>query len=357
MDVDLLRTDAFNTVMGGIIKKFILLFVLPYIKKAMTQHFSNFECQKLTLHPKNDFQGTISFSDVPSHQPIRFSNFLRRVLISETPHLSLRVGFCGTWTTDFLRQTTSIDFVYSNFFFKKRNGFRQKSLGELGYISGIDLQDLTTQINQLPLVFTEQQEKLNKSLIRLCVQGPGQIRAAHLHFPKGVYCLTPNVVLAEISDTSILEIYYFLQITSTSLSSWNAYHIGYKSLPTGQNRSIGTGQLQLWGDSFAESTVFPTDTRKAFYRGINLSLQPSNEFQLKFFGSLNNDLNTRLPQAIKRFHTTLQRLQQQNPAQPLLMVREPEPLGYVTTIKRAPYSDLISRFSLKEISRKEEGFE
>jgi hypothetical protein len=69
------------------------------------------------------------------------------------------------------------------------------------------------------------------------------------------------------------------------------------------------------------------------------------------------NLNTRLPQAIKRFHTTLQRLQQQSPAQPLLMVREPEPLGYVTTIKRAPYSDLISRFSLKEISRKEEGFE
>lgn len=288
----------------------------------MCANSTTFRCEKLTVHSKNEYQGTLDISCLPSHQPLLFSNFLRRVIFSECPQLGLRVGFCGTWGTDFLSQTTLVDFVYSNFFFKKRNNFAQKSLGELGFVAGNDVFTLTKKINQLPLIYGHLAENFTNKTIRLCVQGPGQIRAAQLHFPPGLSCLTPNTVLGEISDSSILEIHFLLQVTPASISTWNAYHIGYKALETGQNRAKGTNQLNLWGETLYETEIFPTDTRKAYYRGIILAIHDSKQIKLNFVGSLNNDFNQRLPRSMKRLAITLSKLKDQSISNPLLVPRQ-----------------------------------
>ena len=288
----------------------------------MTNTVSKITCSELSLQTKTLFQGSFQFYALPSHNPILFGNLIRRAILSEVAQLSLRLGICGNCVSDFSNHNTLIDFVYSSFFSSKRFSLRQKSLGELGFNAGIDLQQLTNRMNHLSLFYAKKGELFKNTFVRLNVRGPGQIRAAHLHFPPGITCINPNVILGELSDESVLEIYFLLQISSTALSSWNAYHIGYKSLTTGQNRSKGYLALQFIGENLCEPETFPIDTRKPFYKGINFSYQKDQPPKLVFTNALNSDVNHRLYETIVRFERTLQKLQAQvKRASPLIATK------------------------------------
>lgn len=290
----------------------------------MEKHVINVSCLSIAINYKSYLQGKLLIKNLPSRQPRRIINFIRRVLIGEAPQLTLRIGFYSSLAPNISTQSSLTDYVYSNFLSIKRNSFLQKSLGESGITAGIDVHSLISKINELALITDYPLETFHKKFIRLSVRGPGQVKSAHVHFPQGIKSISPNIILGEISDPSILDIYLVLEVLNSSISTWNPYNIAYITKWSGRNRSKGNQSLKITGlgKNLSESFVFPFDQRKFYYKGINF-LHFSKESELYFLDCQNTDLPNQLQISIVKFKKILLKLKFKNKKfSPLLIQRK-----------------------------------